>query len=235
MKLSAPIHRLKHEAKHLAAQTGIPLHTALDRIAVREGYAAWSLLASRYAEQSPAARLYASLDVGDLLLVGARPGQGKTLMALQLAVEAARAGHRGVFFSLEYTARDIAQRFAKLGIDPVALGDRFSFDCSDQISAGYIIERMASAPAGAVVAIDYLQLLDQRRDTPPLAEQVRALKTFAATAGVIIVFISQIDRSFDPASKRLPDLSDIRLPNPVDLSLFSRACFLHDGEMQFAA
>jgi len=235
MKLSAPIHRLKHEAKHLAGDAGIPLHAALDRIAVREGYTAWSLLAARYAEQSPAARLYATLDPGDLLLVGARPGQGKTLMALELAVEAARAGHRSVFFSLEYTARDIEGRFEKLGVDPAALGTRFSFDCSDAISAGYIIERMASAPAGTLVAIDYLQLLDQRRDTPPLAEQVRALKAFAAATGVIVVFISQIDRNFDPSSKRLPDISDIRLPNPVDLSLFSRACFLHDGEMQFAA
>jgi hypothetical protein len=38
MKLSAPIHRLKSEAKQLARVAGIPLHAALDRIAAREGY-----------------------------------------------------------------------------------------------------------------------------------------------------------------------------------------------------
>jgi len=27
-------------------------------------------------------------------------------------------------------------------------------------------------------------------------------------------------------------VADIRLPNPVELSVFSKACFLHDGEMR---
>lgn len=83
--------------------------------------------------------------------------------------------------------------------------------------------------------IDYLQLLDQRRDSPPLTVQVPALRAFARDRGLILVFISQIDRSFDPALKPLPDLGDVRLPNPLDLSLFDRTCFLHGGEIRFQA
>jgi replicative DNA helicase len=87
-------------------------------------------------------------------------------------------------------------------------------------------------PPGTLAVIDYLQLLDQRRETPPLAEQILSLQGFAKTHGSILVFLSQIDRSYDPGAKPCPDVSDIRLPNPVDLSLFDKTCFLQDGEVR---
>jgi hypothetical protein len=46
-------------------------------------------------------------------------------------------------------------------------------------------------------------------------------------------FTSQIDRTFDPLLNPLPDMQDIRLPNAIDTSFFSKACFLHGGTMQF--
>lgn len=63
--------------------------------------------------------------------------------------------------------------------------------------------------------------------------QVRALSDYTETSGIILAFLSQIDRTFDPERKRLPDLGDIRLPNRVDLGLFTKALFLHDGEARF--
>jgi replicative DNA helicase len=83
--------------------------------------------------------------------------------------------------------------------------------------------------------VDYLQLLDQRRENPELMVQVRALKSFARERGLIMVFISQIDRSYDPSKKPCPDMDDVRLPNPVDLTLFNKTCFLNDGEVRFSA
>jgi hypothetical protein len=65
--------------------------------------------------------------------------------------------------------------------------------------------------------------------------QVRALKLFARERGLIIVFISQIDRSYDPLKKPCPDSRDVRLPNPLDLQLFNKTCFLNKGEIQFQA
>ena len=44
MRLSAPVYQLKRKARLLSRTDNIPLHEALDRIAVREGFAAWSLL-----------------------------------------------------------------------------------------------------------------------------------------------------------------------------------------------
>jgi replicative DNA helicase len=233
MKLSAPIYHLKRKAKRLSRAEGIPLHDALDRIATSEGFSAWSMLAAKAAAVTPANRLFPQFRPGDLVLVGARPGQGKTLMSLELAVEAMRSGHRAAFFSLEYTERDVLDRLRAIGVDPVQFDKLFDVDCSDAISADYVVKRMATASRGALIVIDYLQLLDQRRENPELTVQVRALKSFARDKGLIVVFISQIDRSYDPSIKPCPDVSDVRLPNPLDLTLFDKTCFLNKAEVQF--
>jgi replicative DNA helicase len=235
MKLSAPVHRLKRNARLLAREAAIPLHAALDRVAASEGFSAWSLLAARAAAIAPAAKLYPRLRPGDLLLIGARPRQGKTLMGLELAVEAMKAGHRGVFFTLEYTEREIVDRLREIGAETMLADGLFAFDSSDAIRADYIVARLATAAPGTLAVIDYLQLLDQKRETPDLMEQVRTLRSFAREKGLILVFLSQIDRSYDPATKPFPELGDIRLPNPLDLALFDKTCFLHQGAVRFQA
>ena len=235
MKLSAPIYHLKRQARLLSRQAGIPLHQALDRVAAQQGFTSWSLLAAKLSEAAPAGRLFEQLRPGDLVLVGARPGHGKTLMSLELAIEAMKCGHRSVFFTLEYTQRDVLERFHAIGVEPAQFDRLFEFDTSDAISADYIVRILRSAPRGTLAVIDYLQLLDQRRENPGLMEQVCTLKAFARDSGVILVFISQIDRSYNPETKPVPDIGDIRLPNPLDLSLFDKTCFLNKGEIRFQA
>lgn len=235
MKLSAPIHRLKRKAKLLSRQENIRLHEALDRIAAKEGFSSWSLLAANLSATAPVSELFARLSPGDLVLVGARPGQGKTLMSLELAVEAMKSGNRSVFFTLEYTEKDILDRSRAIGAELAQFGRLFEFDNSDAISADYIAKRLESAPHGMLVVIDYLQLLDQKRENSDLMAQVRKLKSFARDRGLILVFISQIDRSYDSSKKPCPDIGDVRLPNPLDLSLFNKTCFLNNGEIRFSA
>ncbi|MBR0689110.1 AAA family ATPase [Bradyrhizobium manausense] len=235
MKLSAPIYHLKRKAKRLSREEDIPLHDALDRIATTEGFSAWSMLAAKAGAQTPANKLFPQFRPGDLVLVGARPGQGKTLMSLELAVEAMKSGQRAAFFSLEYTEKDVLDRLRAIGVAPAQFDKLLEVDCSDAISADYVVKQMANAPRGTVVVIDYLQVLDQRRDNPDLTVQVRALKSFARDKGLIVVFISQIDRSYDPAIKPCPDINDVRLPNPLDLTLFDKTCFLNNTEVQFRA
>lgn len=235
MRLSAPVYQLKRKARLLSRAADIPLHEALDRIAVQEGFSAWSLLVARMSAVTPAAKLFAQLSPGDLLLMGARPGHGKTLMSLKLAVEAMQSGQRSVFFSLEYSEREVLDRFRAIGVERARFDGLFDFDNSDDISADYIVRKLADAPRGSLIVIDYLQLLDQKRENPALMAQVRALQSFARERGLIFVFISQIHRSYDPAVKPYPDLEDVRLPNPVDLGLFSKTCFLNNGDVRFQA
>lgn len=230
MKLSLPIYRLKRQARLLSREAKIPLAEALDRIARREGQPSWSMLAHLSARQNVGARLLSEFAPGDFLLLAARPGHGKTLLGLELAAAAARAGRDAVFFSLEETQAGLLKRLADLRVDPPA--QRFAIDTSDDISAGHVMSRLKASRRGALAVIDYLQLLDQRRSNPDLCVQVRDLGEFARAAGVTIVAISQVDRAFEAHGGSLPGLADIRLPNPVDLGLFSHACFLHDGQMR---
>lgn len=230
MKLSAPIYHLKRKAKRLSRDEDIPLHEALNRIAAHEGYANWSLLAARHVSAKPENTLLGRLRPGDLLLLGARPGQGKTLKSLELAVGSMKAGRRAYFFTLEYTTKDVIDRFPTVGAEYASFAELFEIDCSDAISAEYIIKRLAFAPRGSLVVVDYLQLLDQRRENPELGKQVLSLRAFAQVHGLIMVFISQIDRSYDASTNPFPDIDDIRLPNPLDLRLFDKMCFLNRGE-----
>jgi replicative DNA helicase len=232
MKLSAPIFQLKHKAKKLARDTHIPLNKALNRIAKDEGFSSWSLLAARALASPPSAKLFAQLNSGDLVLLGARPGHGKTMIAVALSVDTVKAGHKAIFFSLECNHNEVLERFLEAGGDPAELNDKFQIDCSDTINADYIVRLLTSAVRGTLIVIDYLQILDQKRDSPNLSVQLSVLNSFAKNTGLIIVCISQIDRSYELSGRPLPDMTDVRLPNPIDLSLFNKACFLNNGEVR---
>jgi replicative DNA helicase len=207
MKLTAPIFQLKRRARLAARKDGLALNEALNRIAREEGFAK------------------------DLLLIAARPGHGKTRVGLRLLIDAIRDGRRSLLFTLEYTEQQARERLNSLAAECGGIADDISIFTSDRISAGYIMEQMSGLEPGAVAVIDYLQLLDQQRSKPALSDQLQTLRAFAGRTRVVLGFISQIDRSFDANGKRLPYLADIRLPNLVDLRLFSKACFLHDGEV----
>lgn len=234
MRLSAPIYALKRKARTLSRQTNLPLHSALDIIAVQEGFNGWSLLMSKTSVALTVDDLFSQLQSGDLVLLGARPQQGKTMLSLELLLSAMKAGRQGAFFTLEYTEHDVQQRFRRIETNWKNYEDKFLFDGSDAISSDYIIHTLSAASEGTVVIIDYLQLLDQVRFKPDLMQQVSALKVFAEEKGLVFVFISQVDRSYDPIIKPMPDIRDIRLPNPLNLSLFNKTCFLHDGKIRFS-
>jgi len=235
MRLSSPIYTLKRQAKLLARNNGMRLHEALNQIAARERFRDWSHLASSYSQVTPAKEIMNQLNSGDLVLIGARPGHGKTLLGLELAALAEENSRKGYVFSLDYNDTDVWDRFEKLGLDPKENDGSIVVDTSDDICAAHIIERLANTPDHALIVVDYLQLLDQRRSNPPLEEQVRTLKKFAVECEAVVVLISQIDRAFELSPSTMPTLADIRLPNPLDLSLFDKKCFLHDGQIQIEA
>lgn len=231
MKLSKPVHILKRDAKALKRSRGISMIDALDQMAKTEGFSSWSLLQSKLKTLIPKTQeeVLGYLNPGDLLLVGARPGLGKTSVTLKVLSQAVREGRRCFFFSFEYTHRTFAAKIVNLGETIDELPSLLTYDFSDEISADYIIrETNNSVTDGSLIAVDYLQILDQNRSKPALQTQIEALKRFAREKRCILIFISQIDRVFDQNDRERPSLADVRLPNPLDLGLFNKSIFVRE-------
>jgi replicative DNA helicase len=133
---------------------------------------------------------------GDLLVLAARPGIGKTALALNIAASAARSGTQVAFFSLEMPAQQLVQRLlsAEASIDSYKMRtgrlsladfqeiarvgnefDKFKFDIDDSPGLS-ILELRAKArrqlrrnkDGKGLIVVDYLQLME-----PPRASKQR--------------------------------------------------------------
>ncbi|MEO1268509.1 MAG: DNA helicase [Myxococcota bacterium] len=231
MKLSAPIHQLKRHARALKKQQSITMVQALDAVAQREGFVSWSLLQAKARTLRPE-RYDAILDYcnpGDLVLVGGRPMHGKTSFTIGLMAQAIceRNAHCGCF-SLDFIEQEVHATMEAYERGLTQRTERYTLDCSDAISAEHIIAQTRDwIDHGSVLVIDYLQLLDQKRTTPPLQAQVEQLKNYAAERRCTIFCVSQINRSVETRPDPRPTAADVHLPNPLDLKLFNKLFFLY--------
>lgn len=236
MKLSAPVHILKKKAKELKKAKSLTMTEALNEVAKQEGFSSWSLLQSKLKDIYPKTReeVLDFLHGGDLMLIASRPGLQKTTFTLQILLQAAKEKRKCFFFTLEYSRKDVASKVADLDESVGEFSSHLTFDYSDEISSDYIIKATEDKiEEGSLIGIDYLQLLDQKRSKPALQKQIEDLKAYAKKKKCIILVISQVDRKFEESSRKMPSLEDVRLPNPVDLKLFNKNMFLHNGELIF--
>ena len=168
-------------------------------------------------------RLTGGLRGGKMVVLGARPGVGKTALALQMSVHAARHTGPVLLVSLEMDAAEIVSRMvaAESGIDLQALesGDlteeqaKRASACYPAISALPIRmaqqtstpmqvrrEAMAMQHSGglSMVVIDYLQLMRSDEKMKSRYEEVtaisREIKLLAMDLHVPILALSQFNR-----------------------------------------
>jgi len=226
MKLSAPLHLLKSRAKAIKKNSSLTMVEALDHIAKKEGYLSWSSLQTQQKHVLPKTKqeVFAYLNPGDLMLIGARPGLRKTQFALDILVQALVEDRYCYFFSFEYTHSNISNYL----LDDYCNTKYLSIDLCDEISASYIIDKTKSTLSKpGVIVVDYLQLLDQKRSNSDIQQQLKTLKAYAKERDFIIIFISQLDRSFDEKCDVLPTINDIRMPNEFDVTLFNKLMLIH--------
>ena len=170
---------------------------------------------------------------GDLIVLAARPSVGKTSLALGMAYNMARRGHRVLLFSLEMDAKQIVSRFLALNsrMDLLALrtGNIIDTDAAaalhglpiliDDTPGISIMELRTKARRASthekvdVIVVDYLQLVrtggeDENR-VQEIATITRNLKALARELDVVIIGLSQLSRAAGDAGGE-PKLSTLR-------------------------
>ena len=173
---------------------------------------------------------------GDLIVVAARPGMGKTSFLLQLAFKAARSGENVSFLSLEMGKDQIVSRvlsmlsgvnLLKLRTGPLVDNElrgisaqmdlirRTNFNVYDTgVSVLSGISHLIYREKPSFVCIDYLQLIhddnkSERRDLE-IANITRSLKRLAVEMKIPIIVASQLNRGIEHRSSFEPMLADLR-------------------------
>jgi len=191
-------------------------------------------------------RMTSGFQPGDLIILAARPSMGKTSLALNVAINAARTGTGVGVFSLEMAAEQLTLRLLStesgidhqkirnatissdewIGLTHVAaeLGDMKLF--IDDTAGLNIMELRAKArqlkskhDVGMIV-IDYLQLLHSSRRHENRHQEVseisRFLKALAKELSVPIIALSQLSRAVDSRVDKRPLLSDLRESGAIE-------------------
>lgn len=180
----------------------------------------------------------AGMGNSDLVLVGARPGMGKTSFALNIATNVAQATGKTVcIFSLEMSAEQLVTRVlsSEAMVDSYSLRtgdispeswDHLAEAASALSSCNILIDdttgitvtgmkaKLRRVENLGLVVIDYLQLMqaDHRIDNrvQEVADISRNLKVMAKELNVPVICCAQLSRGPESRTDKKPMLSDLR-------------------------
>lgn len=174
----------------------------------------------------------------DFILLGARPGMGKTSFALNIARHAAvKAEKKVAFFSLEMSKEQLVSRLlsteamvegtklrtGRLSEDEwirlIEAGDILSktqlyFDDNPAITVPEIKAKLRRLKDVDLVVIDYLQLMTSSTRIDNRVQEIsqitRSLKIMAKELNVPVLTLSQLARDSEKRTNHRPVLSDLR-------------------------
>ena len=206
----------------------------------------------RHPEEAPAQRRTATgfvfideptgggFGAGDLIVVGARPGIGKTSLATNIAWRVAQRGGRVLIFSLEMSRGEVRDRLAQCAaridwkdlrarrVTPEQLGVLEKVD--EQLRSGGIVVRDAANVTGrhllsvarreamkkplSLIVLDYIQLMagEGKGDNrnQELGVVSRQLKQLARELGAPVLELSQLTRGSAARQNKEPQLHELR-------------------------
>lgn len=186
------------------------------------------------------------LQASDLIIVAARPSMGKTAFSLNLALNAAHAGYKIAFFSLEMSASQLEARLismtSKVSLQrirqPRFLSDedwKRLFEGADQLTCDLYIDdtpalrtmdlrakarRMKSRMGLDLIIVDYLQLMRPSRPQQSreleISDISRTLKALAKELDIPVIALSQLNRKLEERTDKRPMLSDLRESGAIE-------------------
>jgi replicative DNA helicase len=191
-------------------------------------------------------RLLGGLQRSDMITLAGRPGMGKTSMALNVAMHAAKSQKRVAIFSLEMNHEQLSQRLisAEAGIDSqrLRLGDiredewadfvqasdslsklPIYFDDTPAISAMELrskARRLQATHGLDLLIVDYLQLMrgDGRGEnrTQEVSFISQSIKVLARELNIPVLALSQLSRACESRHDKRPILSDLRESGSIE-------------------
>lgn len=183
---------------------------------------------------------------GELIIIGGRPGMGKSSFAVNIAEHVAIQNHETVaLFNLEMPKNQIVMRIlcsqALVESNKIRMGD---LDGEDWVQIGEVVDRIALAPlfiddAAAVtvseirakcrrlkqtkglslIVIDYLQLMQNGRTESrqqEISDISRSLKILAKELDVPVIALSQLARASESGADKRPMLSHLRESGSIE-------------------
>ncbi len=184
------------------------------------------------------------LSRSDLILIAARPGIGKTSLALNIASHVALKEKKGVaIFSLEMSGEQLVSRmisslalvdssrlrtgdirpdeWTRLAEAVSILGDSpMKIDDNAGITVQEIKAKLRREKDIGLVIIDYLQLMRSgsrsENRVQEVAEISRSLKIMARELDIPVVALSQLNRASESRKDKKPMLSDLRESGSIE-------------------
>ena len=184
------------------------------------------------------------LNKSDLILLGARPGMGKTAIALNMAMSAAKkSGKTVVIFQLEMSRTQLATRLLStegfIDSKKLRLGNLNDEDWQNMANATQSLNRLnilidensgITVPEMkakcrrvnnlGLIVIDYLQLMHAPKHTDNRVQEVaeisRSLKIMAKELNVPVLCCCQLSRGPEGRQDKRPMLSDLRESGSIE-------------------
>lgn len=168
---------------------------------------------------------------GQLVVVGARPGVGKSSFLCNVACNYALTGKPIVYCTKEMSYEELLPRFlAYLSGKPFRVLREGALEYEKTLARIQVeetmetvsdIEAIALHSDAEVIVVDYIQLLTVRGRRPDsrvqeLEEITRRLKGLAQRTGKVVLCASQLNRDSETGNRR-PSLSDLRGSGSIEM------------------
>jgi len=199
------------------------------------------------------------LQKSDLIILAARPGMGKTSLALNILLNAAKAGHKVAMFSLEMPVQQIVNRLIaseaslnssnlrkgklnaeewnklQIGITNLAKNQIFLDDTGGITVAELASKtRMLKMKQGLdLVVIDYIQLMKGTGEASrelEISTISRSLKVLAKELDIPMLVLAQLNRNVENRPNKRPRISDLRESGAIEQDA-DQILFIYRGEI----